>query len=358
MGCDGLVHLILAISVVVAFSKTKYTNKSLFPFSVLILTTFAVLRYQYGNDYNSYFRSYLSIRNGGYNPFEDEILFSFLNNIIPSYYFLVAIISIFYLLVISNLIKKNMQGIYAGLGMLIFVINPYLFLMNLSAMRQCIAMCIFVVAIKYLYERRLIKYMLLILLATGFHTSALILIPVYFFINGKQMNKIQTVVLITGVLILMFESAFVSQMIEIGLNFFDNSDYTHHFSQDMQNSLRATILTGVSFTYVVINLTNLKGYRLVCGKLYLIGLLFGLLAYYYSMFTRVQMYFDIFSIVALPAIIEYHICNTRTKWARVVQVYLFPCAILSIYLARYYTFFTNPMWKSFGMYHTIFEAIL
>jgi hypothetical protein len=172
------------------------------------------------------------------------------------------------------------------------------------------------------------------------------------------MSKIQSVILISGMLILIFDGAIITKMIDVGLPFFDDTDYRHYFSQDLSNSLRATLLTGVSFVYVAINLTNLKGYRLICGKLYLVGLLFGILAYYYAMLTRVQMYFDIFSIVALPSIMEYHAHNTSDKWTKLLQLYLFPCAIVFIYLARYYSFFTNPMWESFTTYHTIFEAIL
>ncbi len=352
-----MVHAIIFFSIILAFSRVKYSSKPLIFCSIILLGLFSTLRYQFGNDYRSYMDSYYAIRKG-FDIFENEFLFTFLNKTIPSYYLMIAITSIFFLWVIYKLINNNLRGVFAGIGILIFVINPYLFLMNLSAIRQCISMCIFIVATKYLLQRKLIKYMLMILVAAAFHTSALILIPIYFFINEKSMNRMQTILLIAGMLLLLIEGGLVSNFVEIGLNIFDNSDYIHHFSQDSSNSLRATILTGISFVYVAANLVNLKGYKLVCGKLYLIGLLFGMLAFHFSMFTRVQMYFDIFSIVALPAIFEYHIKNTQDKYARLTQVYLFPSAIMFVYLARYYTFFANPMWESFSTYHTIFEAIL
>lgn len=341
-----------------AFAKTRYTKKLLLPFSAFVLAVFSVLRYQYGNDYHSYFRSYLTIRDGSYNPFEGEYLYTFLNKAIPSFYLLIAVISVFFLYVIFKFVRENLHGVYAGLGILIFIINPYLFLMNLSALRQCIAMCIFIISLKYLQDRKLIQYAAMIVLAAAFHTSALLLLPICFFVNGKEMSRIQTLVLVAGMLILLAESAVVEELVSVGLKIFNNSDYAYHFANDTANSLRATLLTGVSFVYVAINLTNLKDRKLICGKLYLIGLFFGLLAYHYAMFTRIQMYFDIFSIVALPSIVEYHAHHTSGKWTRAIQLYLFPCMILCIYLARYYSFFTNPMWKSFTTYHTIFEAIL
>lgn len=354
-----MVHATIIVSILLAFSKANScSKKTLISCSFVLLGVFSILRYQFGNDYKSYMNSYYTIRKGFDDPFENEFLFSSLNKAMPSYYLMIAVISISFLWVIYKLINNNLCSVFAGIGVLVFVINPYLFFMNLSAIRQCISMCIFIVATKYLLQRKLIKYILLIIVAVGFHSSALILIPIYFFINDKSMNRMQTILLIVGMLLLLIEGGLVLNLVEVSLNVFDNSDYIHHFSQASSNSLRATILTGISFVYVAINLVNLKGYKLICGKLYLIALFFGMLAFHFSMFTRIQMYFDIFSIVALPAIFEYHIQNTQDKYARLTQVYLFPSAIMFVYLARYYTFFTNPMWESFSTYHTIFEAIL
>lgn len=351
-----MVHLIFLIAVVLAFSK--YKDKKLFSVGFLLLIGFAVLRYDYGNDYRSYMYSYEAIRNHFSDPFEGEILYTYLNKIVPSFYLLIAIISIFFLYVIYKLINSNLKGIYKSLALLVFLINPYLFLMNLSAIRQCIAMCLFILCLKHIQERNLIKYVAFVVVATLFHTSALVLLPVYFIVNGKPLNKSQTVILVAGMLFLLVEGAVITEVVEVGLKFFNDSDYLHHFSQDASNSLRATLLTGVFFAYVACNLQHLNGYKLICGKLYLIGLLFGLLAFHYSMFTRIQMYFDIFSIITLPSIVEYHVENTEGKWQKIIHLYAFPICILVIYLARYYAFFTNPMWTKFGTYHTIFEALL
>ena len=351
-----MVHFILLTIILLAFSN--YRGKNLLKASFFLLAIFAILRYNFGNDYRAYMENHTWIRNGMENPFNGEISFYYLNKFTPNFYLLVAITSVFFIYVIYKLIASNLDGLYVQLALVIFLINPYLFLMNLSAIRQCIAMCIFIIATKYIQKRNLLKYLLLILLAVTFHTSALILFPVYFIVNGDDMNKVQTTILIVGILFLLIEGAVVTQIIEKGLGYLEISDYIYHFSQDMSNSLRATLLTGVYFLYVVLNLTNLKGYKLICGKLYLIGLIFGLLAFHFSMFTRIQMYFDIFSIVTIPAILEYHIENTTERWKKAINLYFFPALILLIYFARYYTFFANPMWSKFSTYHTIFEAIL
>ena len=350
-----MVHLILVLAIIFSFSRVKHIR--LIGGSFILLSLFAIFRYNYGNDYNSYMKSYEIIKDGGV-VFDNEILYTLLNKITPSFYLLIAITSLFFLFVIYRLVNKQLLGLYQGLAVVIFLINPYLFLLNLSSIRQCIAMCIFIIASKYLQERNFFKYVLLIILASAFHLSAFVLILLYFFVNDKEMNKLQTVLLVGGMVFLLIEGTVITRLIETGLSVFDNTDYLYHYSQGNTNSLRATLLTGVYFVYVAINLVHLKGYKLICGKLYLIGLFIGMLAIHFAMITRIQMYFDIFSIITIPSIIEYHINNPGKRWLRIINICVFPALILTIYAARYYSFFSNPLWETFFNYHTIFEAIL
>lgn len=350
-----MVHIIFIFSVIFAFSK--YKNTRLVDLGFFIVAAFAALRYDYGNDYNSYKRTYEAVQ-GGIETVNKEPLYIFLNKITPSFYMLTAITALFFVWVVYRLVKKQLVGIYQGMALLIFIVNPYLFLMNLSAIRQCLAMCIFIIAIKYIQERKAVKYILLILLASLFHTSALVLLPVYIFVNDKPMGKMQTFILVAGMLVLLFEGAAFTNLVETGLVMLDNSSYEHYFSGGNTNSLRATILTGLYFVYVAINLPNLKGYKLICGKLYLFSSFLGMLAIHLSAITRIQMYFDVFSIIALPAIIEHHANSAKTGWKKIVNLYIFPVLLLVVYLLRYYSFFTNPLWARFTIYHTLFEAIL
>ena len=350
-----MVHFILAVSVIIAFSK--YKNIRLTGLAFIILSAFSALRYNFGNDYSSYDGAYRAIK-GGEDIFKNEHLYTLLNKITPSFFLLMAITAAFFVWVVYRMVKEHTVGIYQGMAVLIFVINPYLFLMNLSAVRQCIAMCIFILALKYIQERKFLLYLLMIIMAALFHLSALVLIPVYFFVNDKPMSRLQTFLLVTAMLLLLLEGRIVSSLIETGLFVFDNSSYTHYFSGGTTNSLRATLLTGVYFAYVAINLVHLKGYKLICGKLYLVGSFLGMLAIHLSAITRIQMYFDVFSIIAIPAIIEYHANCEEGKWKRIINLYIFPAVLLVIYIARYYSFFANPMWSSFATYHTIFEALL
>ena len=63
-------------------------------------------------------------------------------------------------------------------------------------MRQCLALSIAVMGSRYLYERKPFRYLLVILLASTFHLSALIMIPFYFFSTYKLNRNIITYLLI------------------------------------------------------------------------------------------------------------------------------------------------------------------
>lgn len=79
-----------------------------------------------------------------------------------------------------------------------------------------------------------------------------------------------------------------------------------------------------------------------------------MLAFRVSMLTRLEMYFDIFSIVAFPRMLA------RPRRDETLPGFLnnvvFPAAILLILLLRYDSFFHNPMWERFCTYRTILGA--
>ena len=52
--------------------------------------------------------------------------------------------------------------------------------------------------------------------------------------------------------------------------------------------------------YLIFNLGKTDGKTASYTKIYLVAIICGLLAYRVSAFTRIQMYFDVFSVVYLP----------------------------------------------------------
>lgn len=359
-----MVHILLAAIVVIAFIG-RDKDRTITRIAFVLLFLFAALRYMFGNDYNAYMEKFQQIQNGRLDVFDWEYLYTLLNLVTPSFYILVALTSLIFVYGIYRLISRELPKNYVWLGLLIFVINPYLFMVNLSAMRQCLSMVLVISAVSYASQRKVVPYLLLMVAASLFHMSAIFLLPAYFIMDTKPV-KSGAIVIILLVLFLGLYIVDVQSVLLSVARFLGNSNYLYYASTDLQNSLRATLLTAIYFIFVLTNLPKLKGRMLVYGKLYLVGTMLGVLAFRASMLTRIQMYFDIFSVVVIPAIMvelrKEGIVKVDPKhpiasmWA-CVNHYALPILIFAVFILRYYSFFTNPMWEPFFEYHTIFELI-
>ena len=356
-----MVHVWLALAIFFAILgfKNKYIQRTAF----VILFLFAALRFMYGNDYYNYYMWFKYIQAGNPSPFKTELLYNLLNRWLPSFPVLVALSSAFLILIVYRLITKNLPTCYSWLGICIFVISPALFLMNLSALRQSIATCCFVIAVNFACRKKYLWYLVMVIVAALFHKSAILLMPFCLLANDRPVKPWFCWAVMAGTLILLVTSGLLLSIVVWVAEQFGDKNYIYMAEQDMQNSIRATLLTSVFYFYVLLNLPKLKGKALVYAKIYMISPLLGVLAREISMLTRLQMYFDIFAIVALPSIfMEVRsrgpvIVNRRnvliTFWD-CINRYAIPPLIVIIYLLRYYSFFTNPEWDAFFTYRTVF----
>ncbi len=356
-----MVHIILFSVIGLAFlAKKQGKFFQMFPF--IILLVFSSLRYMYGNDYSNYSQKYNLIQIG--YTFFDEAGFVWLNRVCPTFQTLIAVTSFIYIGVIYWFTTKNVPKTYICFSVFIFVISPYLFLMNLSALRQCIALMIFIIAVHMAQKRNFVLYVLLILLATQFHQSSIILLPFYFIANDKKVKKAHIFVFLVFLVLILTTSSFSSIIESFTSSLFDSS-YSYYLKSDLSNSIRATLLTSVYFIYVLINIPYLEGKALTFSKLYIFSPTMAILAYRMASLSRIQMYFDIFSIVALPLIFKQNLekgkvnISENTLGQNIYEIanrYVLPALILVIYLLRYYSFFSNSMWAPFTTYQTIFSA--
>ncbi len=354
-----MVHFIVVVAVMISFLGSA-SSKHIHRVSFFMLFCFAAIRYDYGNDYMSYMNKYLYIHAGRWE-FDAEPLFNLMCTIIPSYFLLIALISLAFVWVMYWFITKNLPNKYVFVGLFIFLVNPMLFLTNLSSLRQCLAMLVYIFAVEAGYRRKIWSYFFLVVLAALFHKSAWFLLPLYFFLDSKPVN-VKMVFIIMAAVLLAVIAMDLRGLAQQVAEWFGDKNYIYYAQKDRENTLRATLLTALYFVYTLANLPKLKGKYLVYGKLYLISTIFGLFAYQMSMFTRFQMFFDVYSVVALPMIFKAELDTgvipirrdnpLITIWG-CCNRYVMPILLIMVYLMRYYSFFVNPMWKKFFEYHTI-----
>ncbi|CEJ70999.1 Transmembrane protein EpsG [Chryseobacterium oranimense G311] len=85
-----------------------------------------------------------------------------------------------------------------GVLLMIFFAKGFLYYF-FTAQRQIIAMIICWLAIKFVVERKFLKFFLMVILASLFHTSAIMFLVIYFFCNIKIDNKKAIILLIISI---------------------------------------------------------------------------------------------------------------------------------------------------------------
>lgn len=154
-------------------NKSYPINNLLFP--CLLFAIVFGCRYNVGADYLTYLQNYL------YFPREYESGFALISDLCTNnnmhfaiFFGIIAFLQVFFFL----LAFKNRAYLYPYILLVLFLSCIELGWMN--GIRQSIASCIFVYATTFIEIKQPIKYIITILFAMQFHSSAIILLPIYF----------------------------------------------------------------------------------------------------------------------------------------------------------------------------------
>ena len=207
------IHYIIIVTLFILgfiFNKNKFDKRVVLILSILFMFIFSTFRdVSVGNDTNEYVRVFNSF--GGIDKLADninssryELGYVLINTIIKTftnnYTILLGIISIIYLYSIYHFINKHSKSKWISI-FLFYTLGIYFLIFNL--LRQCIAISIFLYAIDFIINKNPIKYIISIFIASLFHITALILIPIYLFAN-KRINLISILSIIMIILAMLF----------------------------------------------------------------------------------------------------------------------------------------------------------
>ena len=143
----------------------------------IVFVLLCAFRYDVGRDYLSYLRDYIN----GYEIGRDHefifhwvtVIFYYLEVPVPVYFGLLAFIQFFFF--IYGLKDER----FALPLILFFIITNGTFMSWMNGIRQDIAGCIWIFSIVFIVKRQFWKYFLCIVLAMGFHKTAIILLLLY-----------------------------------------------------------------------------------------------------------------------------------------------------------------------------------
>ncbi len=160
--------------------------------TLIVLIAFMGLRSEVGTDYPAYVEQYerlpypLDITRGkevGYT------LMSYFNKYMlgleyQSVFLFCAFFTIFF---VYASVSRNKSFFFVCFGLFLYVFAGF-YTQSFNIIRQALGMAICLYSLDFAYQKKPVKFFLLVGLASSFHVTSLLMAPVYFFSN-KRLNK-------------------------------------------------------------------------------------------------------------------------------------------------------------------------
>lgn len=185
----------------------KNTKKAFYGI-IFFLFIISGIRYYVGQDYYHWTYIYDCIATNHPHGEYVEIGYKYLNLFIQNLpysnvFWLYLITSAFIIFGFGYAIKKNVESKYLFVSVFIFI-SSGIFFATLNLIRQYLAIVIILLGLKNLKNNKYIKFSIIILLASLFHTSALIMVPFMFFYIMFKNNKYNDKLIILYIISLIF----------------------------------------------------------------------------------------------------------------------------------------------------------
>lgn len=276
------------------------------------------------------------------------VLCKVLSYICNDYQILIAFTSAFIMYAIGRFIYEESNDVVMS-SLLFIVLNCYA--MYLSAMRQALAISIILLGyILFLKKGKYIKYIIMVVIASLFHQSALIMIFLIFFYKLKFKNKYYLVAIILSVCIYglttpifgILTKIFPTYSYYLGSQFF-----VSNYFASLLNAIVAIIFFTIGVYY-----NKFKDREKDKASFYAFMCMFNVIFYVatikISIFSRITTYFNIFNIIWIPIFLS-NISRKQDK--QMVSFTLLLCVFLYWGIISVY----RPEWYGVIPYKTFFR---
>ena len=352
-----MVQVIILNLIAVFFAYlTKYKVEFGLKASFIAIFIFLALRYDFGSDYQNYYNGFININKySSINYFNESIQFEigwiFLCRLFGPFGFfsLIVFLAAFNCLVYYYFIKKYVPVNYYWLAVFIYVFNSEYMLIHASAMRQSIAIAIFLISIQYIYKKDILRYLICIGIAWLFHSSAIILIPLFVLgIWNWEIDKNKSIVIfLIFIGLFIYTTAFLPVINEVVNVYFEK--YEGYQEQAELSTGIGLIILSCLFIFVLYYSQDQKKQTTLLSKIFLISFLLLPVSQSIMYLARINMYFSPASIAVFPLIL--------IKIKKPVIKILFTTFLIVFTLYGFISFFDSEIYKSsVETYQTIFSA--
>ena len=309
---------------------------------MMILIVFAAGRFHVGTDMNTYMNMFERYSTYTWPEFfaniDSDLLFAIISKITYSLGGRVLTWGTFaFLIVFPVYTTLRKQYPDASLGVAFFAFLCLYYALSFNITRQFIAIAIIFWGMKFVFQNRLIPFLLVVIVATGFHVSAPIAFLVWFLWNHKENCAVKgrkRIAFLIGVAILVFlyQSAieFVTNNID-ALSSYASYAETSTIGQNRDLYLNLLELAVLLFFK-----------RFLCKKdekndfmysLLIISVMIGFTGFLHPQVKRMAYYFSMPSKLVLLGNLQYGFTKNSRMGARVlICVYVVAYFILTIYI--------------------------
>jgi transmembrane protein EpsG len=199
-----------------------------------------------------------------------------------------------------------------------------LFLISMNGIRQLLAAAIVFTATKYLIDGNWIKYFFIVIVASLFHQSALILIPIYFLVRSKAWSKSTVVLIISALVIVVGFDQFTSVLFSA----IEDTQYGHYkdFTEGGANVIRVAVeLIPIAIAYLGREkMREIFPDSDVIINMSILGFVFMVIATQNWIFARFAIYFSLYQLILISWMIKLFKKNDQ----KIVYIGMLACYFL------------------------------
>ena len=312
---------------------------------LILFFMIALRHYSLGSvDSSNYYHNWIKLREMTYSSLQEFMdvsdmesgyLFTVwcLSRVFPSAQYVFVLTGLLFSVAICRTIYLNSEDVMLSMVMCI-CLGLYTFM--IQGLRQAIAISICMLAIEACKKRKLLRFLVLILLAVAFHRTSFVFLPVYF-LYGFNFTWKAKLGMVSVAAVLLAISPFI---VTYGNEFLDRDYFTTVESGAVVAMLIYIIIVAVAFIFL--NEKNSDKNTTFFVMITVLGMTFYLMRYIGAQaLERISFYFLIGQAITLPAVIGKF--EPRSK-----NIINMAVCVLSIAL------FVYRLYMSYGMQYIFF----
>lgn len=341
------IYLVLLLLILFIFKVSNNKNNALVISFILITLIAALRKYTIGADTAQFYRDFTNIVSSyswDYTDFRYEAGFYYLCKLLgiisKDAQILIIVTSILINFSVYKFIKKNSPDLC--LSTILYIIT-LVFFSNMNIMRQALALAILLFGFEFLKEKKYIKYIIVTLIASLFHTVAfasLLLLLFAMLPNKKSVYFLEFFLAILS--FIFYRQLFNMLTLGFGYSGYATSEYgVSNYFGSVLSALEIFIVIGSLFLFSYSKNSNNSSYKLrVLTIASILYIWFNFLVIRMNIFNRISGLFGIYNIILIPCLLDKMKENNKSNYLIMkkflVIIYLTSFLIISILRPEWY----------------------